>query len=93
MERNFDFDPLKSRLNRDMDVKVIVDVCGNKMFAVDRCQFTSGPYHFSDPPLFLWVVCGLLRRQSQLLQLDSEESAYSREVGTMERQRNYMDPK
>ena len=23
-----------------------------KMFSVDSCQFTSGPYHFSDAPLF-----------------------------------------
>ena len=43
-ERNFGFDSLKSRLKRDMEEKAI--------FSVDSCQFTSGPYNFSDAPLF-----------------------------------------
>jgi hypothetical protein len=35
-------------------------------------------------------VCRLLE---ELLRPPFEESVYDREVGTMERQRNYMDPK
>ena len=80
-ERNFGFDSLKSRLKRDMEEKA--------MFSVDSCQFTSGPYNFSDAPLFR----PLGRMWTPRAALPAEESAYDREVGTKERQRNYMDPK
>ena len=61
-----------------------------KMFSVlDSCQFTSGPYHFSDAPLFRPL--GRMRTPPPAEQ--PEESAYDREVGTMERLRNDMDPK
>ena len=53
------------------------------MFSVDSSQFTSGPYNFSDAPLFR----PLGRMRTNLAALPVEESAYVREVGVMERSR------
>ena len=49
------------------------------MFSVDSCQLTSGPYHFSDAPLFR----PLSRMLTPPPEEQPEESAYDREVRTI----------
>ena len=71
-------------MKRDMEEKAI--------FSEDSCHFTLGPYYFSDAPLFRPL--GRMRTPAGGAgSAEEEESTYYREVGTMERLRNCMDPK
>ena len=86
-ERNFGFKCLKSRFKRYMKEKGIVAVCGTAVSSL-RVHVISPTLHCSD----LSVVCRLLRLAPPAAPTP-EESTYGREVRTMERLRNYMDPK
>ena len=62
-----------------------------KMFSVDSCQFTSGPYHLSDTPLFRPL--GRMRTPPPAGPAPPAGLCIRPRGRTMKRLRNDMDPK